>query len=233
MRGLKWAVIGLMSWGAVALADTPEQGVIVTGEGIVSVEPDMATIELGVTSTGETAAAAMQENAAAVARIIAELDTLGVAERDRQTSRFYLNPVWAHQQGEGDQRPRITGYEAGNSVSVRVRDLTGLGAVLDGVLKVGGNQFNGLSFGLQDDSAARAEARKAAVTDAMARSGQIAEAADLELGAVLRISEGAPAMPQPMMRDFAMAESVGNAIASGELEVRMLVTMVFDIAPQR
>lgn len=231
MHGLKWAMVLWLGLAQATLAAGVEQGLVVTGEGSVAAEPDMAMIALGVTTAGTTAAEAMQENAATVSDILSALDDLGIAAKDRQTSRFYLRPVWSNRKEPGNGEARITGYEAGNSISVRVRDLGSLGQVLDGVIALGGNEFNGLSFGLQDDTAQRSAARRAAVKDAMARASELAEAAGLKLGNVLRLSEEGGRGGPVMMESMARSASMGDAVASGEVEMRSFVTIVFDIAP--
>ena len=232
MRLIKWACVVAVILAQSAVANAAEQGLIVTGEGIVSAEPDMASLSLGVTSTGASAGEAMQGNASAVSDILTKLDSLGIAPRDRQTSRFYLRPVWSNRNQPGNAPAKITGYEAGNSVTIRVRDLAALGRIMDGVIDLGGNEFNGLSFGLQDDSAARSAARKAAVADAMAHASELAEAAGITLGAVLRLTEGGGQSGPVMMESMSRSASMGDAVASGEVELRAFVTMVFDIVPQ-
>ncbi|MFC6583806.1 SIMPL domain-containing protein [Sulfitobacter aestuariivivens] len=131
-----------------------------------------------------------------------------------------------------DQPPQIVGYRAGNTVKVRVRDLAKLGAMLDGVIETGANDFNGLSFGLQNPAPAKARARAAAVADAMERAGELADAAGLALGTVLRMTEHSNvSRPAPMMEMSAPRGSMGDAIATGEVDVTAQVTMVFAIAP--
>ncbi|MCB4379052.1 DUF541 domain-containing protein, partial [Synechococcus sp. MU1644] len=119
-------------------------------------------------------------------------------------------------------------FEARNAVTVRVRDLDGLGGVLDQVLEVGANTFNGLQFQLQDPSAAEAEARAAAVRDAMEKAAQLSEAAGVTLGPVLSLSEGGQTARPEM---FAAARSADVPIAAGELAVTARVSMSFSLEP--
>ncbi len=153
MKTLKLAASVWILCATVALAQMPEQGIIVTGEGRISAAPDMATITLGVRENADTAKEAMGKVTASVSAIIEKLDDLGVAEKDRQTSRFYLNPVYNNLSSNSGEGPVVTGYEAGNAVTVTVRDLTALGGMLDAVVDIGANDFNGLSFGLQEPQA--------------------------------------------------------------------------------
>lgn len=232
MKTLKLAASIWVLWVGLALAQMSEQGIIVTGEGRISAVPDMATITLGVRENADTAKEAMGQVTASVSAILAELDALGVAQMDRQTSRFFLNPVYNnYQSSNGDNPRRVTGYEAGNAVTVTVRDLAKLGEMLDAVIDIGANDFNGLSFGLQDPKPALARARRAAVADAVARAEQLAQAASVTLGSVLRMTENSQGAAPMAMEMAAMRSGTADAIAGGEVDIRAQVTMVFAIVP--
>ncbi len=231
MKVFKWAALVLVVWAQAVLAQGPEQGIIVTGEGRISAPPDMATITLGVTENAETAGEVMDKVTASVAAILAELEAMGVAPQDRQTSGFYLSPVHNNRTSSSNDAPRITGYRAGNSVTVRVRDLDELGPVMDAVIKIGANNFNGLRFGLQDSKEAYAQARVLAVQDAALRANQLADAAGVTLGGIQRITESSH-HGAPVMMEMAQSRSaMSDAIATGEVDVVAQVTMVFSIAP--
>jgi uncharacterized protein len=234
MKLMHWAVLAFLGWAGMAAAQAVEDGVTVTGVGEVALAPDMATITLGVTEVGGTARDAMAEVSVAVAAIIGKLDALGVAPRDRQTSRFYLRPVYEPHEDRGPDRatpPQIIGYEAGNSVTIRVQDLEKIGVLLDTVIEEGANDFNGINFGLKDDSVALAEARKLAVADALARADLLAEAAGIELGVVTRMTENSGS-DHPVMMEMSQARGAFKApVEAGELSVRAQVTMTFAIKP--
>ena len=224
------ALFWILSVG-LASAQNLQEGIIVNGEGRVAAPPDMASITLGVSENAETAGAVMEKVNTSVAAILKKLDALGIAPQDRQTAGFYLQPVHNHDQSNNNAPPRITGYRAGNTVNIRVRDLDNLGAVMDGVIATGANNFNGLRFSLQDDSEALVQARERAVADAMLRATQLAEAAGLTLGAVLRMSETSH-QGQPAPMGMARASfGTGEAIAGGEVDITARVEMVFSIAP--
>lgn len=212
-----------------ALAADEAARITVTGEGRVDAAPDMATVSLGVVTQGTTAAEAMAANAIQLSAVLERLKTSGIEERDIQTSGLSLNPNW--QQTETDPTPRIVGYQATNMLTVRVRALDRLGAVLDLTIADGANNFNGLTFGLSDPAPALNEARKRAVADAQARARLLTEAAGLTLGPVVSISEGGGfGGPQPMYRmDAAAASPV--PVAAGEVSTVASVTMVFELQP--
>ena len=227
MRSLFTALfLGSVLCSAALASDTAR--ITVTGEGTVEAKPDMATISVGVTTEGTTAAEAMAANSVQLGAVLEQLRATGIEERDLQTSGLSLNPNW--QQPQGEVTPRIVGYLAMNQLTVRVRDLDALGGVLDRTIQDGANTFNGLTFGLADPVPALNEARKLAVADAMARARLLTDAAGLTLGPVVSITEGGASIPMPMFRtaDAEFARAV--PVAAGEISTSASVTMVFELS---
>ena len=114
-------------------------------------------------------------------------------------------------------------------VSATIRDLDGIGAVLDHVITAGGNQINGLRFGLTEREAAMDEARRLAVADARRKAELYAEAAGITLGPILSISEaGGRVTPQNEMM-VARASGGQVPVKGGELSVTATVSIVWEI----
>lgn len=221
------ALAAALALPLAARAEAPVPQITVTGEGVVQAVPDLATIALGVTTQGATAAEAMDANSAALAKVIARLKAAGIEDRDLQTQNLSLNPNWSATTPDGSAQV-ITGYTANNMLSVRVRDLAKLGAVLDAAVGDGANTLNGLSFDLAQPRPAEDAARKAATEDARARAELLAAAAGVKLGRVLSISEsqsyGGP-MPVAYKADAAMAVPV----QAGEVGVQASVTITYEL----
>jgi uncharacterized protein YggE len=218
-----------LALSGAALADGVARLVTVTGEGTVQAAPDIATITLGVTTEGKTAAEAMAANTAAQTRVFERLRAAGIEDRDMQTSNLSVNPNW--QNVDPNQPARVVGYVANNMVTVRVRMLDSLGAVLDAAVSDGANSMNGLSFGLAEPRPAMDSARAAAVADAMAKAKLLVEAAGSTLGPVQSITEnGGFSNPMPMFRAEADAPASPVPVAGGEVGVSVSVTVVFEIA---
>lgn len=208
-----------------ALAEEAAPMISVTGTGTVEAAPDIATLSIGVTTQGATAAEALGANSAATEAVIARLAAAGIEPRDLQTSNLSLNPNWT---GYDVSNPTISGYVAANLLTVRVRQLDTLGAVLDAAVTDGANTLNGLTFGLADPEPVLNEARKEAVADARAKAALLAEAAGVTLGKLVSISEGAaPGDPVPMFRAEASAAPV--PLAGGELGLSASVTLHYQI----
>ncbi|MEC3859955.1 SIMPL domain-containing protein [Mesobacterium sp. TK19101] len=213
-------------FAAVGVQAQELRQITVTGEGVAAAVPDMATISLGVSHRADSAEAAMDQVSQSVAAILDLLPRFGIDARDMQTSGLSLYPVFASASVSGADR--ITGFEASNGVTLRVRDLDQLGAALEAVLKTGANRLSGLSFGVQEPAPLQEAARRDAVADAMARAQVYAEAAGVTLGPVVSISEnGGGYRPEPMMM-AARADSV--PVAAGEATISASVTMVFALA---
>lgn len=228
MQILKMAVI---MWGVLATvvqAQETNPGITVNGESVVSQAPDMATISLGVSKRAPSASEAMANTSEKVRGILAKLDTLQVAGLDRQTSGLYLRPVYDEQSRDGSTSVQVVGYEAGNTVRVTVRDLTKLGLLMDMVVAEGANDFNGLQFGIRDNSQSLLVARKNAVADAIARATQLAEAAGVKLGDVISMSESSQGF-RPMEMRMSQMKSMDTPIETGEVDVRVQVTVHFAI----
>lgn len=212
-----------------ALADdTPPAMISVTGTGTVEVAPDIATLVIGVTTEGPTAAEALATNTAALGAVMARLSAAGVAPRDMQTSSLSINPQWTGYDSASVSGPAIAGYSAANLLMIRVRQLDGLGAVLDAAVSDGANTLNDLAFGVADPAPVLDAARREAVADARARAKLLATAAGVTLGRVLSIREGSEASdPGPLLRAEAAAAPV--PVAGGELGLSASVTIFFEI----
>ncbi|MFW8634328.1 SIMPL domain-containing protein [Cribrihabitans pelagius] len=229
-QGLLAAALALaLAAPGLSAEELPLRQVTVTGESRAQVAPELATITLGVTEEAAEAAEAMAAVSDAMSAVIADLKLAGIQPEDMQTQSIAMHPVWSQSraQGEGHRR-EITGFEASNTLLVRVRDLERLGTVLDEVLSAGANQFQGLTFAVGDPTAVKDKIRGDAVRDAMRKARQLAEAAEMQLGPVRSISENGGGGGRPMMaREMAMADAM--PVEAGELSFTHSVTVVFDL----
>lgn len=226
MRALSALILSAALGLAVpALAEgTGPATVIATGTGTVEVAPDLATLSIGVTTQGDTAANALTANTAAMKAVMARLLASGIEARDMQTSNLYLSPNWT---GYDTATPTISGFVASNSLTVQVRVLDTLGAVLDASVADGANTLNGLTFGLANPGPVLDEARKAAVADARVRAELLATAAGMTLGRIVLISE---ADSDLVAYDGYRADVAAPVpVAGGELGLSANVTIQYEI----
>ena len=217
---------------APALAQTaPPAMISVTGEATVSVPPDLAQIDAGVTSEAKTAREASETNNAAMGKVLLALKGAGIEEKDFQTSRLSLQP----QSAPNPSRPgpsAIVGYRASNRVTIRLRDVTKVASVIDTLVGAGANDIGGINFTVSQASKLLDEAREQAIADARRKAEIYAKATGVTLGAPLSISEEGAAAPITLRRmATGMAESA--PVARGEETLHLTVGVSWAIkAPQ-
>jgi len=208
-------------------------GIWVTGEGKVSVVPDVAILSLGVQVQTESVAEAQSYAATTMTAVVAELDNFGVAQKDVKTSQFSIVPVrrWS----EKDGREVLLGYRVTNTVTAKIRNIEDTGAIIDAAARAGGDYIviNSISFTVDDPSAHYEEARELAMADAKAKAEQLADLGDVRLGKPTYINESGAYMP--VTRDFysegAMLAPAAapTPISAGETEIRLSVQVVYSI----
>ncbi len=192
-------------------------GIVVQGSGEVNVRPDLARISLGVQNQATDSTAAAQTNTDRTAKVIEAMKRAGVAERDIQTSNYsiYLQYDSRPKPGQsGLSEQVVAGYQVSNTVRVTVRKIADAGRVLDAAVKAGANVAQGIQFDLDVPTAAkaRADALRAAVTDALSKARVIADAAGVkQIVLVAIIENGAQGIIRPVYEGMAMMKSADAA----------------------
>jgi hypothetical protein len=207
--------------------------VSVTGTGRVTVEPDTASITLGVAVFEANLSEAQAKATTQMTTIIDAVEGAGIADEDIQTSNYSVNVRQDYD--ENGNPTKVIGYDINNTVTVTVRDLDALGSILDSVVQAGANTIYGISFFTEDMTEATAQARAAAVADARVRADQLADAAGASVGRVIAITEGYSAPPSPVYydrsggADMAMAESAPVPVQVGTQQIEVQVSVVYEL----
>ncbi|MEO5807471.1 SIMPL domain-containing protein [Devosia sp.] len=220
-----------------ALASPALAGTIsIDGHGEVTAAPDTAFVTSGVTTQGETARDALDQNTKAMAELIAALKGAGIQAKDIQTSGFSVNPNYVYSDAKDANGyslpPKITGYQVSNSVTVKVRELSSLGSVLDRAVTVGANTINGVSFTVADPSKLYDEARKQAFANAHDKADLYATAAGAKLETIVSIAESTGySEPQPYMAKAMAAAPQSDAVPveAGELSFGVNVSVQWEL----
>lgn len=204
----------------------------VTGAGVVYVVPDIAYINVGVRSTGDTVAEALETNNAQADAIINTLISEGVDELDIQTSSFNVYPL-----NDYDYEGNVTRtyFSVENNVYVKVRELNNLGTILDAVARSGANNIYGIEFNVQDKTEAQTTAREIAVDSARSQAEELAAAAGVELGDILSISSSY-SYPSSYYGNYGMggggmdyAASSEVPTTSGQIQISSEVNITYTI----
>jgi hypothetical protein len=201
-----------------------------SGHGEVRMAPDLAIVTVGVVSSAATAREALDANTKSMEGIMAALSKASIEARDIQTSNFSVNPRYDYGQNNA-QPPKVIGYDVSNNVTITVRKLDGLGAVLDQVVSSGSNQINGIQFQVSKPEAATDEARKLAVADAQRKAKVYADASGVALGPIMSLSEGGGYQPPVPLYKTTRAEAATAdvPIAQGEQAISVDVNITWEI----
>jgi uncharacterized protein YggE len=207
---------------------TGDGTITVDGHGTVSVVPDTADLSTGVQAQADTATAALDTVGTSSQELIATLEGSGIATDDIRTSGLSLWPTY------GNDGQRITGYQASTSVTATIREVSEVGAVVDALKGIVGEELtiNGISFSYDDPESVLGEARAGAIANAKVRAEQYAAAAGAEVGAIVRIVEGSVSDPVVLREMAAGAPAMDSsvAVAPGSQDLSADVTVVFAMA---
>ena len=192
-------------------------------------------VNLGVLTQSPTAKAAEDESSKKINQIVSFVKQQGVDAKDIATSQFSIYPTYDYRDGTN----KITGYQASQTVTVKVRGVEKstekVGKILDGATANGANEIAGVQFTFDDADDLRQQARKQAIAKAKQKASELAAEAGLRLGKVVSISEGSYAQPVPMMYDkIAAPDGRGGgggsaAVEQGSQDITQSITVTFEI----
>ena len=220
--------------------DGGQEGIVVSGQGTLSVAPDLALVSLGVETTAATVADANARATTAMDAVLAAARANGVRDKDIQTRHFNIYPQYDYVEetvdGRRTSRQVLTGYRVSNSANVKLRDLDSVGDVIDAVVTAGGDdvRINNIRFTVEDTKPMLTRLREMAVRDAMSKARHLATLSNVRLGRLIYISEGsgAPSVSGfAESRTFALAAAAYDApaIEGGELDISFSVQARFAI----
>jgi hypothetical protein len=168
----------------------------------------------------------MRDNANRMNDVIQAIRREGVAADDIATAWVSLYPQY------DDAGVTIVGYVAENQVYATVRNMDGIGAVIDAAIEAGANMSSGITFGLSDESQGVEAALADAVEDARSKAESLAAATGAQLGAVMTVVEGAGTTPSPVYRDYAYAEDAAAGappIETPTIETQVSVSVTWEL----
>ena len=220
----------------------PTNSITVNGYGTSSGKPDVAFMTLGVEVPDSDPSKALSNANALITTITAAVSETGVKEEDIQTTNFNVysrdvamgvvepSAAGIAPDGAAPQLPRT--YVAQINISLKVRDISKVGAVIDAGVKAGANNIYGLSFGIDDQSKLEKDARVKAIANARSRAQELADALGVKLGDAIIIDESAAGGPiSPMvMAGFGGGGDAASKVSEGQLNVGINVRITFSIS---
>ena len=221
--------------GSTASGSNQQTGISVSGEGKVTVTPDVANIQLGIQAQAKTVSDAQNQATKAMNDVMAALTSNGVAQKDIQTQYYNVQQITTWDSNKQEQI--VTGYQINNIVSIKVRgvdtDATRAGTVIDAVTLAGGDltRVNSIQFTVDDPTIYYDQARDKAMADAKDTATQLAKLSGVTLGKPISISESNVSVPQvyPVYARDAAGAASSTPISTGELDITLDVQVVYAI----
>lgn len=212
--------------------DKPQISTIrVTGQAIVSVTPDQATMNIGVVTRSSTAATAASQNATKLERVLAEVRKLLGSKGEIKTTEYSLSPNYIYPPQGGE--PKLSGYTASNTIQIKTDQLDLVGKLVDAATQAGANNVGFLSFGLKDETAAEGQALKEASRRARSKADSIAEALNLKIRRIVQVEEGGPIhIPLAETRQMLKADASMEAetpVEPGKIEIQASVSLTVEV----
>ncbi|MFA6215640.1 MAG: SIMPL domain-containing protein [Patescibacteria group bacterium] len=173
--------------------------ITIDGEGKVTAIPDIAEISLGLQTNKATVADAQKENTDKMNQIISELKKMGIDAKDIQTTNYSIYPNYDWTTG----RQVLRDYSVSQNVSVKIRDLTKVGTIVDKAGSLGANQVGSLSFTIDEPEKLKQQAREKALANAKEKAEALAKVAGVKLGKLVSFTESGNSSV-PIYRDYAV-----------------------------
>lgn len=200
------SLVGILLVGAVVITAllrerivSPEDNqVVVTGQGKVSYQPDIAVVTLGVqidkADTAESALAQLNEK---INKVVVAVEEAGIDKKNVQTQAYSLYPQYDFINGRSVQ----SGYSATQKLSIKVENIQENADVVSMVIaqagKAGVNQVEGVSFDVSSVSDLRQQARILAVADAKSKASELSQVTGTRLGKIIGWYENVIGSPEP------------------------------------
>jgi len=235
------AVVGLSgcSPGTTVLGEieglnisSQQEGIWVTGQGKVTIVPDIVTLRLGIEAQEASVVEAQTKATEAMYRVMAALTDNGVAKKDIQTQYFSIRRVTKWDRVKEEEI--VVGFRVTNMVMAKIRDIDKAGSIIDAVAEAGGDltRIDSVVFSVDDPSAYYEEAREKAMADTKIKAEQLAKLADVKLGKPTYVSEGIQ-VPPPIYPRAVYEEApvpAATPISPGEMEISLTVQVVYAIS---
>jgi hypothetical protein len=220
-------VLGLAPAVGAAEPEAPRT-ISVTGQGEVSVPPDLAIVSFAVETTAPKASAAAEANARTSTAVAAAVRTR-LEERDEvRTTHYSLDPFYEPRERGSTEAPRISGYVARNQVQVETRKTEALGALIDAAIEAGANRVDGIQFTLKDRSAAERDALRRAGAEARLQAESVAAALGVRLKRVVGATTQSPPIFQPRYA-MAVEARAGTPVEAGNVTVSATLQVTYEI----
>lgn len=223
--------VGQMIYQFKYLDQNYKNQITVSGEGKVYAKPDIALVNLGVTTQGSTTADVISKNTQKMNAVIKAVKDLGVEEKDIQTTTYSLNPLYNYTEAAGRV---FQGYTLDQNIEVKIRDFTKVGDILQKATAAGANLTGNLQFTIDNPEQLKTEARAKAIAAAKTNAQNLVKESGITLGKLINIYEN---YVYPMMYSNIAKGMGGGAsesipepqIEPGQTEINVTINLIYEV----
>ena len=83
-------------------------------------------------------------------QVISKLASCGISKEDIQTSNFSLYPIYEMPEDRTGYQAVLISYRCNNTVTVRIKDVSKTGEIIDAAVNAGATNVTNISFGVLD-----------------------------------------------------------------------------------
>ncbi len=215
-----------------------ERVIEVIGEGEVFAIPDLAIISFSVENEEKEAELVLSNNAQKVNKVIAYLKENEIEEKDIKTTSFNLYPRYEYYEEmsyiKPGERRVLAGYEAVQTIEVKIRDMEKIGVLVEGGVTAGANRVSGVSFTVENEKEIKREAREIAIREAKREAEILSKQLGVKLTGIIGFNEqqdgGITYMRSLGMGEMdKMMDVVSPEIAIGENKITSRVYLRYKI----
>lgn len=198
--------------------------ITIEGSSNLSVEPDTASINIGISTNSSNAKTAQENNAKIVNNIYNNLYSLGLSKSNIETANYNFSPMY------DNENNKINGYSVNNTITITTNNTSSIGEIIDASLQAGANQVNSITFSRKNATSLKQEALKQAVADAKNKANAIAKELNVEIINVISVNEQNVSVYSNRLNSYALKSAeIGTTISSANVDVSATVNIVFEI----
>jgi uncharacterized protein YggE len=214
------------------MADEQIRTITVSGTGFAEIEPDRATLQMSIVAREPTLAAAQKQAANVTNKVLKTTDRMKIDRDQVDTTGASVRPDYRWNREKEEQELR--GYIATRQISVVIKDLDKLGAMVEAAVEAGVNQVSPPQLDSSKRKDAEREALSAAADDAEKNAAVLANSLDAVLGRVISIDARSNEAQPPVryaanMRAMAAESDAAETYNAADLTFNAAVTVVFEI----
>lgn len=216
--------------------------ITVNGSGEATLVPNVAKISFVVHNSAATVAEANQKTSTQANEVIAYLKQQGIEAKHIRTAQYMVNEQYSYPNpcAAGSVcptytgSPKVTGYDASESIEVTIRNTNTTGTILAGLADHGVQNVGGPNFTTDDPNAGYVAARAKAIDDAKIQAQMLAKQLGVRLGKIINYSDSNGGYPRPMLYEASVSAKSADAVTppdiqTGQNTYNASVTITYEI----